>query len=131
MAIGDSNVIKSLDKWRLNFPISSLSLNIASSALDDLKFLGKVHVHFEAERQFLFTGIDRLPNLERGGESKTNVFLLRHTKERLFDLLLKEKILTADFNMMNGLERKRFVRITVKSHSENKLLLKALEKVSR
>lgn len=127
--IANPKIIEAFEKWRLNFPISSISLKITNMALEDIGFLKKVHEHFTNEREFLFSNIDKVPNLKRGGDSKTNIFILRHTKGRLFDLLLKEGILTADFNNMNGLENQGFVRATIKLRPENELLLKALRKV--
>src|SRR3989344_5449296 len=129
-AISSPHLIDALERWRLNFAISSLSLRIAEAALDDISFLQKVHERMDTERTFLFTNIDKLPQLKRGGHSKTNVFILKHTNGNLFDLLLKRGIVTADFNEMNGLEHLGFVRITVKTRSENEILLQALRKTA-
>jgi histidinol-phosphate aminotransferase len=130
MCIANRKTAEVLEKNQLNFPISTASQQIAEKALDDILFLNKVHDHFEKERKFLFSEIDKLSNLERGGNSKTNIFILRHKKKNLFDLLLKENIQVADFNQMKGLEDQGFVRITIKNRSENKQLLNTLQKVN-
>lgn len=130
MAIAHKNIAELLEKNQLNFPISTNSERFAIKALDNISFLNKVHNHFAKEREFLFSKIDKLPNLERGGNSKTNTFILRHKKDNLFELLLKENIVVADFNQTNGLENQGFVRITIKNRAQNKQLLAALQKVS-
>jgi histidinol-phosphate aminotransferase len=130
MAIAHKNIAGALEKNQLNFPISMASQQTAEKALDDIKSLKNVHRYFEKERKFLFSNIDKLSNLERCGNSKTNIFILRHKRLNLFDLLLKENIETADFNKMNGLESQGFVRITIKNHPENIQLLNTLQKVS-
>jgi len=130
LAIGNKKIIEPLEKWRLNFPISTLSLLAAEAALEDVSFLDRVHKHFMTEREFLFNEMAKIPGLERGGESKTNVFILRHVKTRLFDLLLKQGILVANFNAMNGLENQGFCRVTIKTRPENEKLLMALRKIS-
>lgn len=130
MCIASKEIAEILEKSQLNFPITTTSEKIAKIALDKIRFLDKVCAHFERERRFLFSKIDKLPNLERCGNSKTNIFILRHKKKSLFDLLSKQNIEVADFNKMNGLEGLGFVRITIKNRSENKHLLNTLQKVS-
>lgn len=129
--VGNKDVIGPLAKWQLNFPISVLSAKIAQEALDNLDFLKVVHDHFDTERKFIFGNIARLENIELGGKSETNVFILKHKKAKLFDLLLREGILTANFNQMNGLENQGFVRITIKKREENELLVNALRKIDK
>ena len=130
MCIANSKIAKALESNQLNFPISTSSERAAISALDDSDFLNKVHDHFEKERKFLFSEIDKLSNLERGGNSKTNIFILKHKKKSIFNLFLKENIMVADFNKMNGLEDQGFARITIKNHFENIQLLNVLRKTS-
>ena len=126
-AVGNPKLISALSKWQTNFPISSVSAQIAQMALDDLGFLNFVHNHFKAEREYIFRDFE---NIEYS-QSQTNVFIARHKKAKLFDLLLKEGILTADFNQMNGLEGQGFVRVTIKNRKENELLVAALKKLDK
>ncbi|MBI3385896.1 aminotransferase class I/II-fold pyridoxal phosphate-dependent enzyme [Candidatus Gottesmanbacteria bacterium] len=126
MMLGNPDLISAIDAWRLNFPLSSVSLRIAEAALDDTNHLVRIHRNVLREREFLFSHIAKLPMLELGAVSKTNVFLLRHKTKNLHELLLKQGVMTADFNHMNGVERMRFVRITVKRRKENRALIQAL-----
>ncbi len=124
--LGNPKLISAVDAWRLNFPLSSISLRIAEAALSDTDHLIRIRNKVSRERNMLFRHIAKLPMLELGAESKTNVFLLRHKTDDLHALLLKQGMMTADFNRMNGLEHMRFVRITVKRRKENLMLMKAL-----
>lgn len=126
MMLGNPALVSAIEAWRLNFPLSSVSLRIAEAALGDTGHLIRIHRDVSREREFLFRHIAKLPGLELGAVSKTNVFLLRHKTKNLHALLLKEGIMTADFNRMNGVENMRFVRITVKRRKENLALVKAL-----
>ncbi len=126
MLIAHPQVIRIVDDWRLNFPVSSISLSLAASALQDTKHLIRIHREITRERNRLFAAIATLPQLEIGALSKTNVFLLRHKTRNIHALLLAQGIMTADFNRMNGLEGMHFVRITVKRRSENNALITAL-----
>ncbi len=131
MMLGNPNLISAIDAWRLNFPLSSISLLIAEAALEDTNHLNIIHKQVALERTFLFENIAKLPEFELGAESKTNVFILCHKTKNLHELLLKKGIMTADFNHMNGLEGERFVRITIKQHAENMALIMALEQCRR
>lgn len=124
--LGNPKLISTVDAWRLNFPLSSVSTRIAEAALTDTDHLVRIHTDVSRERAFLFSHIAKLPMLELGAVSKTNVFLLRHKTKNLHALLLKKGIMTADFDRMNGLEHMQFVRITVKRRRENRVLMKAL-----
>ena len=128
--IGNPKIIDIFEKTRLNFNISTLSQKIAESALDDLGFLKKSHKFFKKEREWLFAEIRKLSSLVIGGNSKINVFILKHKTKNIFQELLNHKILTADFNQANGLENQGFVRITIKTRQENEILLRALKKIN-
>lgn len=129
MLLAHPEIIKIIDAWRLNFPISSVSLALATAALADNAHLVRLSKMVATERAWLFFCIRNLPNLEIGADSQTNVFLLRHKTKHLHALLLQEGILTADFNRMNGLHGMKFVRITIKRHKENLALIRALKKI--
>jgi histidinol-phosphate aminotransferase len=126
MLIAQPNIIETIDAWRLNFPVSSVSLVFAAEALKDANHLMTVSREITKEREWLFGAIRKLPCLEIGAESKTNVFILRHKTKNLHSLLQNQGIMTADFHQMNGLRGMRFVRITVKRHKENLALIRAL-----
>lgn len=130
LAVGTPEIIGALAKWQLNFPVSILSAKIAQNALEDQNFLKQTAKKFSDERRFLFEKIKKLENIQVSDKSQTNVFILRHRNKNIFDLLLKEEILTANFNQMNGLEDQNFVRITVKQRRENQLLINALRKIN-
>lgn len=128
--VGHKEIIDIVEKVRLNFNIGVLSQKIAKTALDDLGFVNIGSRFFEKERTWLFPKIKVLKNFVIGAESQINVFILKHKTRDLFQELLRHGILTADFRQANGLEGKGYVRITIKTRKENKILLKVLKEIN-
>jgi len=128
-AICDKSIIESLEKFRLNFPISTISQKIAESALCDIDFLKQCSNFFLTERSWLFQQIQKIPMLTIGADSKVNVFILKHNNKDLFEELTKLKIATADFRQAMGLEGRGFVRITINTRKDNIKLLEVLRKI--
>ncbi len=127
--IGNPAIIDIFEKTRLNFNISVFSQKIAEAAIDDLLFVKHCSHFFQKERAWLFAEIKKLPTMVFGADSKINVFILRHKTKDLFQELLRRGILTADFRNANGMEGKGYVRVTIKTRKENKMLLKALKEI--
>lgn len=127
LLLAHPDIIRAVDDWRLNFPVSSVSLTLATAALRDTEHLTRISRAIARERKRIITAVQTIPQLEIGTASQTNVLLLRHKTRDIHALLLDEGIMTADFNRMNGLEGLRFVRITVKRHRENTALIAALK----
>lgn len=127
--VGSRNIIDIVEKVRLNFNISVFSQKIAEAALDNLSFLKKCSNFFKEERALLFSEIKKLTKIVIGADSKINVFILKHKTKDIFEELLQHGILTADFRQANGLEKKGYVRITIKARKENGILLKALREI--
>lgn len=129
MMIGKPEIIRVVDSWRLNFPVSSISLALAAAALSDIHHLQLIHEKVVRQRKRIEVAVRKIPSLELGGQSQTNVIILRHKTGNLHRLLLKHGIMTADFNRMNGLEGMRFVRITVKRPAETSALIRTLKQI--
>lgn len=127
--VSSEAIINTLEKWRLPFNVNTVTRKIILELLDhwdDLKMISK---DTKIRKEFLFNEIKKLPHLEIGADSKTNIFILRHKTKDLFQELLKRRILTADFRQANGLEGKGYVRITIKTRKENGILLKVLREI--
>ncbi|KKS40353.1 MAG: Histidinol-phosphate aminotransferase [Candidatus Gottesmanbacteria bacterium GW2011_GWB1_43_11] len=129
IAISNSEIIKVFEEWRLPFNIPKLSLDFAVNHLKNIRKLKPNTKFINHERTRILESIRLSKHLKLGGQSQTSIFLLRHKKQNLFDLLLKQGILGADMSNTPGLERLGFVRLTIKSKRENDFLLMTLRKI--
>lgn len=129
-AIANKKTIRLLEMCELPFPISSLSLIIATQVLEKIpNFSNAIKLSLQKERIFLMKHLNRIPHLEII-PSQTNLFLIRHTLKDLFTQLLKRNILVANMNNTPGLENTGFVRISIGKRKENIQLIQALEDIS-
>jgi len=126
--IGDKNLIRILEDYRLPFVMNGIAQKVAAMALDDEEHLEKVRSLTKLWRNQLEKEFQKIEGLEFLS-SCTNTILVRHSEKMLFDELLKRKILVADLSTTTGLEGKNYVRITVKSEEENKQLVLALSQI--
>lgn len=129
-AIAQPQIIAALDGWNLSFNISSLSLKIAHETVKNKEMSMQIKNAVRQERDFLFTEIARLENIELINKSETNIFLLRHKEKNLFQELLQKDILAADMRNAKGLEGLGFTRVTVGNHKDNRTFLQALQDIN-
>lgn len=127
--IANKEIIDVLESWRLPFSVSIIHQRVAPVLLRDQQHFQNINRKLKKEKIWLFKSIKRINDLQLGGESKTIFFLLRHKSKDLFEELIKHKILAADFRQANGIENRGFVRITVKTQKENKILLSVLKNI--
>lgn len=127
--IANKKITSLLENWRLPFSVSTIAQKIATVLLNDQQHFKKIKQQARKERIWLFKNIKRFKNLQLGSESKAIIFLLRHKRRDLFEELLKQKILAADFRNIAGIENQGFVRLTVKNRKENRILLNTLSKI--
>ncbi len=128
-AVGSREVIEKL-KLKVQ-PLSDLSVQIAEAALLDKKHLAHSAEFIKLENTFLSKEIIKLENIEFGSESRTSVYLLRHRRANLFNLLKDAGIETLDYNKEPGLEGLGFVRVGLRSHKDNLRLLEVLRRLDK
>jgi histidinol-phosphate/aromatic aminotransferase/cobyric acid decarboxylase-like protein len=71
-------------------------------------------------------GIAKLKNFQIIFQSKTNFIFMRHKTKNLFDELLVQNIISADWNTAPGIENLGFVRISLNTPLLNDSLIQAL-----
>jgi histidinol-phosphate aminotransferase len=126
-AIGSKEVIKIIENYRNTLLMtSSVVQKIAKVALEDQAYLKKTVMQTRALRIDLFACISKIKNIELGGLSKTNIYLLKHKYKNLYEELLKRNILTSNFNEVDGIKNRGYVKVTVAKEKENKKLIKIL-----
>lgn len=81
------------------------------------------------EKETVLQAIKSLKNFVIGGNSETNIFLLRHKNKNLYEELKIRQILVADFSNVEGLENKNYCRITIGDKIANEKLIIALKEI--
>jgi threonine-phosphate decarboxylase len=103
-------------------------------ALQDLMHLRKAREIIKKERRCMHDYIKRKMNSFIPCQSDVNYFLI-HLKEnsvRVRDsILIKNGILVRDCSTFTGMEKAEYIRVAVKTHKENLLLIEALESIDR
>jgi len=112
------------------FAVSGVSAFLAHTALLDQDFLKNTALEIKVLREKFVQELSSLKNIELGSDSKINTLLLRHTSKDLFLALKRNNIIAADFRHSEGLEGLGFVRITIRTQSENQKVLGALKKIN-
>lgn len=125
--IGNKKMISILHNIKIPWNVSGLSQEAAVLALSDKDFLSKTRRLLQKENNFLKHSISKL-NGYTCLDSSTNFILIKtKTKSKTLQRrLLKKNILIRDCSTFRGLDES-YIRIAVKTHKENKKLVKALE----
>ena len=125
---------KKLSSYQISWNVNGIAQKAAVCALKDSHHLTKAKALIKEEREFMQSYIKRKTKSFVPIDSNVNFFLIRLKtikSTKLRDLLLKRNgILVRDCVSFNGLESGQYVRVSVKKHDENALLLQALESMS-
>lgn len=129
-ALAHEKVIEKIELYRNTLLMtSSVIQKLASTALRDQQWLKSTVSETKQLRENLEKDLSNILNLQLVKGSEANIYLLRHDHKDLYEELNKRGIVTADFRQSKGLERKRYVRITVGNKQENAKLLRALKNI--
>jgi threonine-phosphate decarboxylase len=127
--ISSKKIISILNKIKIPWNVSGIAQDAASLAISNPSYLKTANILIEKESRYLHKEISKLNNFQCNNSS-TN-FILINTKIKsnlLQNKLLKKKILVRDCSSIRGLN-KNCIRIAVKTHKENKKLIKALKEI--
>jgi len=106
---------------------SSVVQKIALTALEDQGWLKKTVNQTKKLRNQVLETVKKNPDLHLLGESQTNIYLIKHKRKDIYQELKKRGILTADLRNEKGLEKQKYVRVTVGNEQDNKKLLKVIK----
>ena len=127
--LGNKQIISILNKIKIPWNISGIGQSAASVALRYNKYLDKTKKLISKETKYLRNSISKIDNFSCS-DTSTN-FILIKTKVNskiLQKKLLKKKILIRDCSTFRSLNN-NYIRVAVKTHNENKKLVKALEAI--
>ncbi len=128
--MGNAELVGRLNAIASPFAVSGISATLAMTVLSDKRHIRSVAIKTRLLRKEFISDIQSLSHIELGSYSQTNIILLRHTSKDLFSELKKQKILTADFRNIEGIEGLGFVRLTIQTRRDNKKIVIALKKIN-
>jgi threonine-phosphate decarboxylase len=120
---------KKLSMNKIPWNVNSLAQVAGVAALQERRYLSKARALLKKERRFLHDSIERLESFHplRSNSNFFLVYLQGRNSTRFRDRLLKKSgVLVRDCSTFTGMGT-QYIRIAIKKHSENMLLLKALE----
>lgn len=127
--IGSKKVVDVLQRIKIPWNVNGLAQKAASAVLSNKSHLEKTRKLIKSELNFLTNSISKMPNFACY-PSSTNYMLLKSklNSKIIQKKLLEKKILIRDCSNFHGLNNK-FIRIAVRTHSENMKLVRALEQI--
>lgn len=124
----DYDVVSALEKVRLPFCISQISLHAGIAALRCIDYYNKIKEKILRERELLFKKISKLEKLSVFPSDANFLLVKVENNLKLSEKLRKRKILVRDVTGLMGLKGEH-VRITVGRPDENRALLNALKDI--
>jgi threonine-phosphate decarboxylase len=128
-SVCNPTLAKKLSSNKIPWNVNSLAQVAGVAALRERKCLSKARALIKKERRFLHDNIDKLESFHPI-RSDSNFFLVHlqgRNSTQFRDRLLKNSgVLVRDCSTFTGMGA-QYIRIAIKKHSENMLLLKALE----
>ena len=128
-ACGSKEIIKILQKIKIQWSVNSLAQDSANIVLKDISHIKKTNLIIKKELEYLENSISSLNGFECICSS-TNFILVKtkYDSTKLQTKLLKSNILIRDCKNFRALDN-HYIRIAVKSHKDNVKLVTALEKI--
>ncbi|MDE1866607.1 MAG: histidinol-phosphate aminotransferase family protein [Thaumarchaeota archaeon] len=127
--LGSKKMIEVLNKIKIPWNVSGIAQSIATRSLSNKSHLTKTRTLIKKEREFLRKSISKIDGLQCY-DSDANFVLIKSkiNSKQLQKKLLKKNILIRDCSSFRGLDN-RFIRIAIRTHSENQKLVKELERL--
>jgi threonine-phosphate decarboxylase len=131
-SISSPKLAKQLSANRIPWNVNGLAQMAGIIALKDLKHLKKARAMIKKERQFIQFKIEKKMQSFAPCKSDVNYFLI-HLKNKNStkvrdSLLTRSGVLVRDCSTFTGMNSE-YIRVAVKTHRENLLLLDALESI--
>ncbi|MFL6482907.1 MAG: pyridoxal phosphate-dependent aminotransferase [Nitrososphaera sp.] len=128
-SVCNSNLAKKLSTNKIPWNVNGLAQVAGVVALLESGYLSKARAVIKEERRFLYDNIKKFESF-RPLKSDSNFFLIhlqaRNSRQFRDRLLKKSGVLVRDCSTFTGMGT-QYIRIAVRMHRENMMLLKALE----
>jgi threonine-phosphate decarboxylase len=124
---------KKFNNCRVSWNVNGIAQRAGIAALKDLRHLTIARKVIKKEREFMRVGMERRMKNFFPLKSDANFFLIRLSSNKFSTevrdyLLLKNGILVRDCSTFLGMGS-RFIRVAIKTHKENLILMNALEAI--
>jgi threonine-phosphate decarboxylase len=135
-SISNPKLADNLSVHKIPWNVNGLAQMAGIVALRDQKHLAKARSIIKKEREFLQTKISKQMESFIPYKSYVNYFLIYLKKDGKSstkirnDMLTRSGVLVRDCSTFTGMGEK-YIRVSVKTHNENLLLLKALESIDK
>jgi threonine-phosphate decarboxylase len=131
-SISSPKLVKQLSANRIPWNVNGLAQMAGIIALKDLKHLKKARAMIKKERKFMQSKIEKKMQSFTPCKSDVNYFLI-HLKNKNStkirdSILTRSRVLVRDCSTFTGMNSE-YIRVAVKTHRENLLLLDALESI--
>ena len=131
-AASNSKLIKKLEVQKIPWSVNCLAQIAVREVLKDEKFISKSRSFLLKEKEFLYRELSNIKGLKAYKPSANFVFLKllgNIFSEKLKEQLAKKGMLIRDCSNFRGLEKKKFIRIAVRTRKENIMLIKELKMI--
>ncbi len=133
-SICNPKLARQLSANKIPWNVNGMAQIAGIVALQDVRHLIKARIMIKKERRFMYDEIKRKMHSFVPCHSDVNYFLI-HSKEnsaRIRDsILIKSGILVRDCSTFTGMEKAEYIRVAIKTHKENLLLIETLESIDR
>lgn len=126
----DQKIMEQLREAQIPWMVNALAVSILPVLLEDADYRQKTLEYIEAERFFLTTSLQQLPQLTVAPAHANYIFLHYHGKLDLEAELGKKGIFIRSCRNYHGLSQS-YYRLAVRRHEENQILLEALKSLLR
>ena len=133
-SICNPKLAKQLSSNKIPWNVNGMAQIAGIVALQDVSHLIKARAMIKKERKFMHDDIKSKTHSFIPCQSDVNYFLI-HLKENSVrirnSILIKSGILVRDCSTFTGMQKADYIRVAVKTHKENLLLVEALESLDR
>jgi len=132
--VSSSKLIKKLEAQKIPWSVNCLAQIAVREVLKDEKFISKSRSFLLKEKEFLYMELSNMEGLKVYKPSVNFIFIKllgNISSEGLMGQLAKKGILIRDCSNFRGLEKRKFIRVAVRTRKENIKLLKELKLILR
>lgn len=133
-SVSNSKLAEKLAAARISWNVNGIAQRAGIVALTDLEHLAKARTIVKEERDFMYVNIRKKTQCFVPSKSDANYFLIRLTNNKYSSTEIRDSLLTqsgvlvrdcSTFSRMGS----NYIRVAIKNHEENLILLNALESV--
>lgn len=131
-SVSNSKLAEKLAAVRISWNVNGIAQRAGIVALTDLEHLAKARTIVKEERDFMYVNIRKKTQCFVPSKSDANYFLIRLTNNKYSSTEIRDSLLTqsgvlvrdcSTFSRMGS----NYIRVAIKNHEENLILLNALE----